>query len=604
MSGIAGWVDRGRDLTREGLATATMTARLTSRGRHGERLWSSRSAVLGHRADALDAVDAQPTLVQDHDGPLAVITFDGVLYNAAELRSLLADDGRRGPLTTDAEVVLRGYLRWGCAVAERLEGLFAFAVWDVRSSELVLCRDRFGVKPLSYLVLPDGVLFASEVAALTAHPLVRAELDAESLCSVLAQVRRPGHAGLRGLREVRPAHLTRFRTDGVVEQRYWSLEARPHTQELAPTMETARGLLDDAIARQRGAGTPTVLLSGGLDSSALTGLASEVAGCAPNTFTVSFGHSAAAVPDRPFAQAVVDRLGCDHHEVLVEPSELIDPLTLDAALEAKDYPSPFGDKNLTPYLFYRRVAEHAPLALSGEAADAVFGGLLSEQERTSSGHQTFSWIERARTFGMTHGIGNGLFDEELLREVDYTAFCAARYQEAREEVPHLAGSSAQDQRAREIDYLNMTRLFEQAVNHSERLGAAAGLQIRFPFADHRLFGYLYNVPWRMKSFDGREKSLLRAIAKDLLPASVLERPKVPFPITYHAGYKQSLVSRLREVLEDPGAPVLPLLDLPAVAKVVDDPRLLDRGGWLGRADTEMVLQLDSWLRRRDVRLAL
>ncbi|MDH6128536.1 asparagine synthase (glutamine-hydrolyzing) [Kitasatospora sp. GP82] len=604
MSGIAGWVDRGRDLTREGLAASVMTARLATRGRHGEGLWSSRSAVLGHRADALDTVGAQPAVVQEHGGPIAVITFDGVLYNAPELRSQLASDGRRGPLATDADVVLRAYLRWGRAVAEKLEGLFAFAVWDVRSSELLLCRDRFGVKPLSYLPLPDGVLFASEVAALAAHPLVSTELDAEGLCSVLAQVRRPGHAVLRGLREVRPAHLVRFGKDGVVEQRYWSLEARPHTQDLAQTIETARGLLDDVISREAGAGTPTVLLSGGLDSSALTGLVSEVAGGAPHTFTVSFGDSAAAVPDRPFAQAVVERLGCDHREVLVEPGELTDPLALEAVLAAKDFPSPFGDKNLTPYLFYRQVAEHTPVALSGEAADAVFGGLISGQERASSEHRTFPWIERARTFGMTHGIGNGLFDDELLREMDYTSFCAARYQEARDEVPHLAGAADDDRRAREIDWLHMTRLYEQAVNHSERLGAAAGLQVRFPFSDHRLFGYLYNVPWRMKSFDGRDKSLLRAISKDLLPTSVLERPKVPFPITYHAGYKQSLATRLRQVLEDPGAPVLPLLDLPSAWKVVDDPRLLDRGGWLGRADTEMVLQLDGWLRSRRIRLAL
>lgn len=108
----------------------------------------------------------------------------------------------------------------------------------------------------------------------------------------------------------------------------------------------------------------------------------------------------------------------------------------------------------------------------------------------------------------------------------------------------------------------------------------------------------------MKSFDGRDKSLLRTIAVSLLPASVLDRPKVPFPITYHAGYKQSLAERLREVLADRDAPVRPLLDLPKAWQVVNDPRKLDRGGWLGRADTEMVLQLDGWLRTRRVRPVL
>ncbi|MBC3839443.1 asparagine synthase (glutamine-hydrolyzing) [Streptacidiphilus sp. 4-A2] len=535
---------------------------------------------------------------------IAAITFDGVLYNTAQLRSALAADHRAGALDTDADLVLHGYLRWGCAVAERLEGLFAFALWDPEASELVLCRDRFGVKPLSYLPLPDGALFASETFALAAHPLVDNELDAQGLCSALAQVRRPGHSVLRAVREVRPAHLVRLRPDGVSEHRYWALQARPHTEGLPATISTARGLLDEAIAREADARPAAVLLSGGLDSSALTGLVAERTGAAPRTFTVSFGDTAASVPDRPFAQAVVEQLGCDHREILVDPATLTDRRTLDAVLAAKDFPSPFGDKNLTPYLFYRQVAAHTPVALSGEAADAVFGGLISEEERASTEHRTFPWIERAQAFGLANGIGNDLFDQGLLRDIGFADFCAERYQEARQEVPHLPGAPADDRRAREIDHLHMTRLYEQAVNHSERLAAAAGLQVRFPFSDHRLYGYLYNVPWRMKSFDGRDKSLLRTIARDLLPASVLDRPKVPFPITYHAGYKQSLADRLRVVLDDRDAPVRPLLDLPKARQIADDPRRLDRGGWLGRADTEMVLQLDSWLRTRRIRTAL
>ncbi|GAA1247357.1 asparagine synthase (glutamine-hydrolyzing) [Kitasatospora nipponensis] len=604
MPGITGWVDHRRDLTREGHAAATMAAQLVARGRHREGRWVSRGAVLGVRSHDTDPGDGRPALAQLGGRPLAVV-FDGYLQNADALRAELTD-GAAVP-RTDAELVLAAYLAWGIGAAERLDGFFAFALWDGRSEELLLCRDRFGVKPLSYLGTPDGLLFASEPAAIAAHPLVRPELDADGLCAVLAQVRAPGHGVLRGVREVRPAHLLRFRATGVSEHRYWELTAAPHTQDLTETIATARELLLEAIARDTvpdAAGGPaTVLLSGGLDSSALTALVGERTGRAPRTFTVSFGDSSAPVPDRPFAQAVVDLLGCEHREVLVEAEELTDPLTTAAVLAGKDHPSPFGDKNITPYLFYRQVAEHTPVALSGEAADAVFGGLITEQEREATGHETFPWIERAQAFGMPHGIGNGLFEPGLLAKVGFSAFCAERFQEARAEVPHLPGARSDDRRAREIDYLHMTRLYEQAVNHSERLGTAAGLQIRFPFSDHRLFGYLYNVPWRMKSFDGRDKSLLRQISRDLLPASVLDRPKVPFPITYHRGYKQALADRLRDLLDDPGAPVLPLLDRAAARRMAQDPRLFDRGGWLGRADAEMVLQLDAWLRRLRVGLA-
>lgn len=409
-----------------------------------------------------------------------------MLDNAAQLRSALglpglpglpgpaAPPGPSGPPGTDAQLVLHGYLRWGCAVAERLEGLFAFAVWDARTSELVLCRDRFGIKPLSYLPLPQGALFASEAAAMGAHPLADNELDAEGLCSILAQVRRPGRSVLRQVREVRPAHVVRLGPDGVREHRYWALQARPHTEDLASTVATTRALLEEVIAREAAACSPAVLLSGGLDSSALTALVAQRTGAGPRTFTVSFGDSAATVPDRPFAQAVVEHLDCEHQEILVDPATLTHPPTLETVLAAKDFPSPFGDKNLTPFLFYRQVAAHTPVVLSGEAADAVFGGLISDQERASTGHRTFPWIERARAFGLANGIGNDLFDQDLLRGIDLTGFCAERYQEARREVPHLPGAPAEDRRAREIDYLHMTRLYEQAVNHSERLAAPPG----------------------------------------------------------------------------------------------------------------------------------
>ncbi|MBT2382949.1 asparagine synthase (glutamine-hydrolyzing) [Streptomyces sp. ISL-11] len=607
MSGLAGWVDHQRDLSREGFAVAAMTARLAARGRNGEGLWSDRHLTLGHRADGIDPhATAGPEVVVEDGRTLGAITFDGALTNAAELRTALAASGRTVRTRSDAGTVLHAVLAWGPGAAARLEGLFAFAAWDARTGELLLCRDRLGIKPLSYARLPDGGLaFASELAALVEHPLIPAELDMRGLCSVLSQVREPGRAVLRGVHEVRAAHVVCVRADGIAEQRYWGYEARPHEHDLDLTVRTARGLLEEAIGRDAVGGEPAVLLSGGLDSSALAGFAAALRGSPPRTFTVDFGGDRAVpAPDRPFALDVVRRLGCHHQDVAIDPGELTDPVTEAAVLAAKDAPNPFGDKNLTPYLFYRRIAEQERVVLSGEAADAAFGGLFGAGEPVTARERTFPWIERAHRLGMANGIGNGLFDPDLLHEADLSGHCAALYQEARAEVPHLDGSTAADRRAREIDYLHMTRLHEQAVQHSERLAAAVGLQVRFPFADHRLLVYLYNVPWQMKSFDGREKDLLRTAARDLLPESVLTRPKVPFPITYHPAYKQRLTVRLRALLEDTAAPVRPLLDRAAARRVADDPRLLDRGGWLGRADVEFVLHLDAWLRRLPVRLAL
>lgn len=603
MSGIAGWIDRERDLTHESLTAARLVADLVARGHYGEGLWLSKRAALGQLTDAVWKGTRQPALLEEGGRPVAVAVCDGYLHNAEDLWADMADRHLSGVDRSEAEVVLHAYLRWGAEAAERMEGTFAFAIWDARSEELVLGRDRLGIKPLSYAPTSHGVAFSSDLAALAAHPLVMPEIDAEGLCALLTQIRSPGYGALRGVREVPPGCTVRFTPEREIGRRYWTLEAHPHTLGKDDTIQQIRDLLDDAVAREIRGVEPAVLLSGGLDSSALTGLVATAAGSAPRTFTVVFGDTAAAVPDRPFAEDVVRFWDCEHHEIAVHPAELSDPVTLAAVLSAKDHPSPFGDKNITPFLFSRRVAEQVPVVLSGEAADAMFGGLggaISEDRVLT----TFPWIERSRAFGMEYGIGTGLFDQALLRTLDVSGYLDRMYRQASAEVPHLPGSSKADRLAREVDYLTVTRLLEQTVYHSERLGTAAGLQVRFPFADHRLFSFLYNVPAHLKGLDGREKSLLRALAKELVPRSVLARAKVPYPITYDTRYKSALVHRLQTLLDDSAAPVRPLLDLPSAARVVENPRLLDRGGWLGRADVEMILQLDDWLRRLRVRIFL
>ncbi|MGW2253239.1 asparagine synthetase B family protein [Kitasatospora sp. NPDC001660] len=603
MSGIAGWLDRERDLRSFDLTVEQMASALVVRGRAGGSAWLERQVALIQRDSAHGG---QPAVATDALGDvLAVAVCDGDVLPASDLGSGAAVGS--GVTVTGgsggAQAVLRAYLQWGRSASAHVDGAFAFAVWDVRSGELLLGRDRLGVKPLSYVLTPAGAVFASDIPSLVSHPLVRAELDGAGLSAVLTQLRSPGHGVLRGVREVRPGHTLCLAPEGRTEEPYWRLEARPHELDLDTTVRHVRELLEDAVERVLPGDRAAVLLSGGLDSSVLTGLVATRGGRAPQTFTVMFGSTAAPVPDRPYAEEVVRLWGCDHREVAVRPEDLLDPVTLAEVLAAKDQPTPFGDKNITPYLFSRHVSQYAPVVLSGEGADALFGGLggsIDEGRVLTS----FPWIERSRRFGMPYGIGVGLFDQALLQALDVDGHIDRMFREALEEVPHAAPTDPVDRLARQVDYLTVTRLLEQTVLHSERLSSAAGLEVRFPFTDHRLLSFLYNVPAAMKSFDGREKSLLRALGRDVVPPSVLTRAKVPYPITYDPGYKAGLLGRLRELLDDSAAPVRPLVDLPAIRRMTEDPALLDRGGWFGRADAEMVLQLDDWMRRLNVRTRL
>jgi asparagine synthase (glutamine-hydrolysing)/amidotransferase len=613
MCGIAGWVDFDRDLARDGATVQAMTRTLACRGPDGEGLWLSRHAALGHRRLAvIDPVGGGQPMAAGPDGaPRAVITFCGEIYNFRELRAELAARGHRFRTRSDTEVLLLSYLEWGHGFAGRLNGMFAVGIWDTGRQELVLARDRMGVKPLYYFPTPDGVLFGSEPKAILASGLMPCRVDADGLREVLDMVKTPGSAVYSGLLEVRPGHLVRVRRAGLARHQYWALQARPHPDSLDATIRRVRDLLEDTVARQMISDVPLcTLLSGGLDSSAVTALAARALGPGQvRSFSVDFAGAADRFEpdavrgsrDAPYALDMARHVAAEHTEVLLDSAGLAEPGVRDAVLRATDLPPAFwGDMWPSLYLLFRAIKEHSTVALSGEAADEIFGGYRWFRNPGAVRAATFPWLTggSARYFG-----GLSLLHAGLLEKLDIPGHRLARYRQAVAEVPVLPGEPADERRMREISYLSLTRFVQTLLDRKDRMSMAAGLEVRVPFCDHRLVEYVFNTPWRMKSFDGREKSLLRAAVADLLPRSVLERVKTPYPATQDPGYGQRLRAELADVLSDVGAPVRPLLDLDkarAAAARADDTvsQPYDRGG------LEMALWLNRWLAAYDVTLDL
>ena len=616
MSGLAGWVDYERDLTRERATTRTMTATMACRGPDAEELWLSPRAALGHRR--LAVVDReggrQPMPAEDDGRTLAVVVFNGEIYNAPELRSELVGRGHSFRTRSDTEVLLRGYLEWGDGLPARLNGIFAFAVWDARTEELLLVRDQLGAKPLIYYPTPTGVLFASEPKAVLAHPWVDAVVDNEGFLELLSQAGTPGAVVFRGMHEVRAGHLVKVGKRQLSTQRYWGLEAREHNDDLDTTISTVRGLLEESIGRQMKADVPVCsLLSGGLDSSGLTAIAAQLlareGGGPVRTFTVDYaGLAENFKPDQirtsldaPYVADLSAHVGSDHTNVVLDTADLLDPVMRTETIRARDLPSPLGDMQTGLYLLYRAAAEHSRVALTGQLADSLFGGPAWVQDPEFANADTFPWVALAQRRACADGLGNGLLDADLRRRLDIPGYVRERFHEALAEVPHVGETDPQERRMREITYTHLTRYPETLIRNDERLSAYVGLETRVPFCDPELMQYAFNTPWRLQTFDGREKSLLRAAVADLLPASVLERPKSPFPVSVDPGYAKVLRTELRELLDDRSAPVAGLLDRRAAQDLLDDPDSLAEG-WRGRTNVELVLQLDTWLRDYGIRL--
>ncbi|MFD3750231.1 asparagine synthase (glutamine-hydrolyzing) [Streptomyces cyaneofuscatus] len=617
MCGLAGWVSYGRDLREYTRTASTMTETMVCRGPDAGGLWSSQHAVLGHRRLSIIDLEGgrQPMAVAEGSDDLPVITYTGEVYNFQELRKELRGLGHEFRTSSDTEVVLRAYLQWGADFAERLNGIYAFAIWDPRSEELLLVRDRMGVKPLYYHPTEDGVIFGSELKAILAHEDVEAVIDGEGLREIFSIVKTPGHGVLKGMYEVLPATVMRFTKDGSSSHRYWELTAREHTDDLDTTIDTVRELLEDIVDRQLIADvTVGTLLSGGLDSSAITAIAAKALAEKGVTepiraFSVNFtGHEERfeanvqwADPDTPYAIEVAEHVGAEHIIVELDSNDVLNDEVRQQVLRAQDLPVSTGDMEYSLLLLCRALKERMTVALSGEAADELFGGYTWFHDEEAVSLDSFPWhhpFEKAGGIGALHDIG-------LWDRLGLTEYIKQRYTEALQQVPRLAGETGHEARMRELTFLNLTRWENFLLDRKDRISMAASLEVRVPFTDHRLVEYVYNTPWAMKNFDGREKSLLRAAMRGVLPDSVLDRKKNPYPSTQDLAYELELRKRVEAVITE-GAPVLGLVGEADIRRLLDRPEgaYAVGGPWSARAVLERLVEFNTWVSDYDVTVEL
>ncbi|MFD3557857.1 asparagine synthase (glutamine-hydrolyzing) [Streptomyces goshikiensis] len=576
MCGMTGWVSFDRDLTQHRAQLDVMTETMACRGPDACGAWLDRHAAIGHRRLAVIDIEGgtQPMVVPTDDGPVT-ITYTGEVYNYTELKAELLHRGHRFQTRSDTEVVLHGYLEWGEAVAERLNGMFAFAVWDSRVEKLVMIRDRMGVKPLYYYNTDDGVIFGSEPKAILANPLADRAVDLAGLREMVSFTQTPGSAVWCGMNEVVPGGLVTVNRSGLREHRYWTLPTRPHTDDLKTTIATVRELLEDIVSRQLVSDVPRcTLLSGGLDSSVITALAAAKLGRPGEhgepgekvrSFAVDFAgrendfvaDELRGTTDAPYAREVGAHVGSQHESIVLDHAAIADPAVRRAVITARDSPLSLGDMDNSLYLLFHAIREQSTVALSGESADEVFGGYRWFHQPEVQAAHTFPWM--AVFVSGARAQVSDRFNADITAALDLPAYIRDRYSDAVGEVERAEGESDHEMRMRVMCHLHLTRFVRMLLERKDRISMAVGLEVRVPFCDHRLVEYVYNAPWSMKTFDGREKSLLRAATADLLPKSVLERVKAPYPATLDPAYTGALLQQSKELLTTDD-PVFDLVD--------------------------------------------
>lgn len=608
MCGIGGFVDYERDARRGGPILHGMKRTLTPRGPDAEGTYFDEDAALVHRR--LIVIDPEGGKQPMHSpNRNTIIIYNGELYNTPELRTELMSRGHEFVGHSDTEVLLHAYLEWKTDAFSRLNGIFAFAIWEKRERRLTLCRDRLGVKPLFFAPIRNGMTFGSTIDTVLCHPEIEPALDEDGLRTLLllGPARPPESGVFRQIKSLLPGHFAVLTPENFTDHVYWQLEAHEHEDDLPTTIERTHTLICDAARRQLVSDVPLAcFLSGGLDSSILSMLAAKdyaARGETLHTWSVDYRDNDKYFTksifqpnsDDSYIDQMVDFLGTHHHRVVLEPEALCAALL--PATDARALPG-MADVDSSLLLFCAAVKRGGTtVCLSGECADELFGGYPWYHREEILFEDTFPWSRSV-------GLRLGLLTPDAVRNGE--EFVRQHYRNTCDRAPKLPSDDKKAARMREMFVLNLDWFMATLLDRKDRMSMYSGLEVRVPFCDHRIVEYAYNMPWDFKSLEGREKGIVRRAFANELPKEIVYRKKSPYPKTFHPVYTRLCADYVRRIFEDNTSVAASLFDRNAVQKLMQRPESLAEP-WFGQLMRTpqifaYIIQLDRWFRHYHVKI--
>ncbi|MCW8853278.1 MAG: N-acetylglutaminylglutamine amidotransferase [Gammaproteobacteria bacterium] len=545
--------------------THRMMTKLERRGPDHGGSFSDGPVALGHRRLAIiDLSEHANQPMVDQELGLALV-FNGTIYNFPALRSELQDKGYHFFSSGDSEVILKAYAEWGEACVERLHGMFAFAIWDMRKQRLMLGRDRMGIKPLYYSFNGQRLRFASNVQALLASGGIDTSIDPIGLHHQLtlhAVIPAP-HTILNGVKKMRPAHTLSFSNDGSChEQQYWHLHAtRPDKKmDEQDWVNAIHDSLKSAVEKRKTiADVPVgVLLSGGLDSCLLVGLLSEAGVGNLKTFTVGFEDQPEEKGNEfEFSDQVVEKFGTEHHKFFIRNDRVLDylPDAVDVMAEPM-----VGQDAVAFYMLSEQVSKEVKVVQSGQGADEVFAGYFwYPQMHEAQGEDDLDRFA-SRYFDRDH--------EEYLQTV------AQQFQgddHTGKLISKLLAEGNADEYLDKVLRLDVTTLIvDDPVKRVDNMTMAWGLEARVPFLDHQLVELAASMPPEMK-LQSQGKHVLKKIARGLIPDPVIDRPKAYFPVPALKYVRGEFMHFMQEILHSDAAKQRGLFQPAYVEKLLAKP---------------------------------
>lgn len=603
MCGIAGILSSDIDLRGEKLLVEKMGKTLKKRGPDAAGLYLTPEVALVHRR--LSVIDVENGAQPMHFGKY-VIVYNGEIYNTDEVRNELEGFGYKFDTHCDTEVVLKAYDKWGNESVKKLNGIFAYAIYDKKENSLFACRDRIGVKPFFYNKTKNTFSFASKIDTLLCQPYVKSAVDEEGLYEIfmLGPAKTIGKAIFKDICELPPAFCLTYKNGEIKTYPYWKLEAKEFDENEETAAEHTYLLVKDSIERQLVSDVPlATFLSGGLDSSIISKIASDKykeSGKTLDTYSVDYTDNDKYFKkslfqpnkDSDYIDVISSYIGSNHHNIVLNNVDVAN--ALDEAVIERGVPG-FVDIDSSLMLFCKEVKKDFTVCLSGECADEIFAGYPWYHKKEILFENVFPW---ARNTNIRQRIlKNGFLS-------DGEEYLQSAYKNTLKNISYLENDDKINKRMREMFVLNLNWFMQTLLARKDNMSMASSLEVRVPFCDYRLVEYAYNMPWNIKALDGREKGILRKAFENDLPKEIAWRKKSPYPKTHNPAYFARVKELLAIALTDKSTPLMDWIDIDNLYLLLRNPDSLPEP-WYGQLMgipqiAAYIYQIYAWIKHYNV----
>ena len=578
MCGILCMYNYRQDLNNQILTFKKMLNLLSFRGPDDINIVSKEHVLLGHcRLSIIDIDGGIQPYHYKHEGIEYTITYNGEIYNMNEIKAKLINDGYHFYSQSDTEVLLVSYIAYKEKCLDLFEGIFSFVI--SYEEQLFIARDHLGVKPLYYYHKDGYFIAASEIKCILEF-LQKAVVDTNGIKELLSlgPSVTPGKTIYKDIYSLRPAHYIKVDCGILNIKRYWSLKKKAHNKSYEETAYDVRCLVNESIQKQLLSDVPiSSMLSGGLDSSIITAVASQYVNNI-STFSVDYQdqdkyfkpYDYQTTRDSHYINEMQELYDTKHTNVVLSQKNLI--LGLQESVLARDAPG-MADIDSSLLLFSKQIQKHHKVSLSGECADEIFGGYpwFYKKELYSLNH--FPWIR-----DIDKRVD--LFNDDI-KALNIKDYILEQYNETLSEIDY-DDDTFEDTNKRKMIYLNIEWFMQTLLTRADSQTMRTSLEVRVPFASKKIVEYVYNVPWHYMYKDQREKGLLRDAFKDFLPDDIFDRKKNPYPKTHSPVYEKLIKDLLKESLNDPNNILYKLFNIDKLNNLINNSEEEFKVPWFGQ----------------------